>query len=98
MESAVCGAGCREGKGVVGEKRLPGRHHSWSLPSGRKYRRADVGDIQGTLSREERLELAGLTQVMREHVDTENNLPFEGAKKLHRYLTDLDSDATGSGQ
>lgn len=56
------------------------------------------GDIQGTLSREERLELAGLTQLMREHVDSEINLPFEGAKKLHRYLTDLGSEATGSGQ
>ena len=55
-------------------------------------------DIQGTLSREERLELAGLTQLMREHVDSEINLPFEGAKKLHRYLTDLGSQATGSGQ
>lgn len=56
------------------------------------------GDIQGTLSREERLELAGLTQLMREHVDSEINLPFKGAQKLHRYLTDLEAKATGSGQ
>ena len=50
------------------------------------------GEIQGTLSREERLELASLTQLMRQHVDSEVNLPLEGAKKLHRYLIDLASD------
>lgn len=56
------------------------------------------GEIQGTLSREEQLELAGLTQLMREHVDSEVNLPFEGAKKLHQYLTDRESGSTGSEQ
>ena len=56
------------------------------------------GDIQGTLSREEQIELAGLTHLMRMHVESEVNLPLEGAKKLHRYLTDLDSRSTGSGQ
>lgn len=52
-------------------------------------------DIQGTLSRDERLELAGLTQLMREHVDSEFNLPFKGAKELHRHLAKLDSDSKG---
>lgn len=56
------------------------------------------GDIQGKLSREEQLELAGLTQLMRQHVDSEVNLPFKGAKKLHRYLTDLDSESPDSEQ
>lgn len=56
------------------------------------------GDIQETLTVEERLELVGLTNLMREHVDSENNLPIEGAKKLHRYLTDLGSEATGPDQ
>lgn len=56
------------------------------------------GDIQGILTLEERLELASLTQLMREHVDSEINLPFKGAKKLHQYLTDLGSEATGLGQ
>jgi hypothetical protein len=56
------------------------------------------GDIQGTLSREEKLELAGLTQRMREHVDSELNLPIKGAQKLHRYLTELRSDETGADQ
>ncbi|MEQ1904084.1 MAG: hypothetical protein ABL888_07880 [Pirellulaceae bacterium] len=56
------------------------------------------GDIQGTLSRDEQLELAGLTQLMREQVDSEANLPFEGARKLHSYLTDLDSGTMDSKQ
>ena len=54
------------------------------------------GDIQGTLSRDERIELAGLTHLMREHVDSEVNLPFEGARKLHRHLADLKSDSADS--
>lgn len=56
------------------------------------------GDIQGTLSREEQLELAALTQHMRVHVESEINLPFQGAQKLHCYLTQLGSEATGSDQ
>lgn len=55
-------------------------------------------DIQGTLSRAEQLELAGLTHLMRQHVDSEENLPFEGARKLHRYLAELDSNSTDSKQ
>lgn len=54
------------------------------------------GDIQGTLGRDEQLELAGLTQLMRQHVDSEVNVPLAGARKLHRYLTDLDSESSDS--
>jgi hypothetical protein len=46
-------------------------------------------DIQETLSPAERVELAGLTAIMREQVDSEVNLPMEGAKALHRKLLDL---------
>ncbi len=49
-------------------------------------------DIQGTLNQAEQLELAGLTQLMRAQVDSEINLPMEGARKLHRLLTDFDSE------
>ena len=56
------------------------------------------GDIQGTLSRVEQIELAGLTHLMREHVDSEINIPFEGARKLHRRLADLESESTDSEQ
>lgn len=48
------------------------------------------GDIQGCLSREERLELAGLTQLMRATADSEVNLPLDGARKLHQRLLDSD--------
>lgn len=54
------------------------------------------GDIQGTLSQVEQIELAGLTHLMREHVDSEVNLPFEGARQLHRYLANLEPDSTES--
>lgn len=42
-------------------------------------RRFDLIDkeIQGTLTPGESLELAGLTRIMRDHVDTEANLPLE---------------------
>ncbi len=54
------------------------------------------GDIQGTLSRAEQIELASLTQLMREHVDSEVNLPLDGARKLHRLLSDFDTGSTES--
>jgi len=56
------------------------------------------GDIQRILTPAEQIELAGLTQLMREHVDSEKNLPFEGARKLHRLLTDKDSESADSKQ
>lgn len=48
-------------------------------------------DIQGTLSRAEQIELAGLTQLMREQIDSDENLPLEGARKLHQLLSDIHS-------
>jgi hypothetical protein len=55
-------------------------------------------DIQGTLSPVEQIELAGLTHLMREHVDSEVNVPFEGARQLHQYLANLESDSSDSEQ
>ena len=55
-------------------------------------------DIQGTLSRAEQIELAGLTQLMRQQVDSEVSLPLEGARKLHRLLSGFDSESTDSDQ
>ena len=43
-------------------------------------------EIQGSLTPGESLEVAGLTRMMRDHVDSEANLPFEGARALHRRL------------
>jgi hypothetical protein len=46
-------------------------------------------EIQGDLTPAEQFELARLTSAMRMAVDSELNLPMEGARALHRKLTDL---------
>lgn len=66
----------------------------WVELNKRRFELID-SDIQGKITPEERLELAGLTQRMREHLDSEINLPFKGAQKLHRYLTELVAEKTG---
>jgi hypothetical protein len=43
-------------------------------------------EIQGSLTLAESVELAGLTRVMRDQVESEANLPIEGARALHRKL------------
>lgn len=48
-------------------------------------------EIQGTISLDESVELAGLTRIMREHVESERNLPLEGARALHEKLLKLES-------
>ena len=48
-------------------------------------------DIQQSLTPAERIELAGLTRLMREQVESEVNLPLEGAKELHRKLLEIDA-------
>lgn len=83
---------------VAFEHAGPSETPEWTAELNKRRFELIDGDIQGTLSREERLELAGLTQMMREHVDSEINIPIKGAQKLHRYLTDLGSEVTGSGQ
>jgi hypothetical protein len=47
-------------------------------------------EIQGSLTPAERIELAGLTRSMREHVESETNLPMEGARALHANLLQLE--------
>ncbi|QDV51784.1 hypothetical protein [Gimesia fumaroli] len=46
-------------------------------------------EIQEKISTAESIELAGLTNLMRKHVDSEENLPMKGAKELHRKLLEL---------
>lgn len=48
-------------------------------------------DIQGTLTPAENVELAGLTRIMRNKIDSEMNLPMKGARALHRKLLQLES-------
>jgi hypothetical protein len=47
-------------------------------------------EIQGTLTPAEKIELAGLTKIMREQLESEASLPMEGATALHRKLLELD--------
>lgn len=42
--------------------------------------------IQHSISLDEKLELARLTATMRQHVDSEENLPMQGARALHKKL------------
>ena len=46
--------------------------------------------IQQTLAPEEAIELTRLTKQMRAHCDTEEMVPLEGARQLHRRLLDMD--------
>lgn len=50
-------------------------------------------EIEGSLTPAESIELAGLTGMMRDHAESEENLPIEGARALHRKLMHL--KATG---
>jgi len=46
-------------------------------------------EIQETLTPAEGVELAGLTGIMREQLESEANLPMEGTKALHRKLLEM---------
>ncbi len=47
-------------------------------------------EIQGSLTSAESLELAGLTRIMRDYVESELNLPMKGVRALHRKLLELE--------
>jgi len=46
-------------------------------------------EIQGTISDSEKSELLQLTQLLRERIDADANLPLQGARTLHSYLLGL---------
>jgi len=48
-------------------------------------------EIQGSLSPPEKVELAGLTRIMRSFVDSEANLPMQQARALHQKLLQVKS-------
>lgn len=83
---------------LVIEEKGEGKEPVWNAELNHRRFELIDGDIQGTLSPAERIELAGLTHLMREHVDSEVNLPFAGARKLHRHLAKLESDLTDAEQ
>jgi hypothetical protein len=51
----------------------------------KRFELIDKG-IQGSLTPAETIELAGLTRSMRDHVESDVNLPMTGARALHRKL------------
>ena len=53
--------------------------------------------IQQTLSAEEAVELDRLTARLRLHVDKEELVPIEGARRLHRRLLETDNPEAASG-
>jgi hypothetical protein len=79
---------------VVIERSHPGVAWTESL-NRRRFELIDK-EIQQTLTPAENVELAGLTSMMREHADSEENLPIKGAQDLHRKLLQL--DATGESE
>ncbi|QDV67406.1 hypothetical protein Poly24_11010 [Rosistilla carotiformis] len=83
------------GRAALESLKIPEKSRWTTELNKRRFELIDA-DIQGTLSHSEQLELAGLTQLMRQHIDSEMNLPLAGAKKLHRYLTELDSERSES--
>ena len=74
-----------EAIGQVFVERRPGPTQWNSELNRRRFELIDR-EIQETLTPAERIELAGLTAIMREELDSEANLPMEGAKTLHRKL------------
>jgi hypothetical protein len=47
-------------------------------------------EMQGSLTPSESIELAGLTRIMRDHAESQENLPIEGVRALHRKLLQLE--------
>ncbi len=83
---------------VAFEQAITSRRPEWTAELNIGDLNLSIVTFKETLTREERLKLAGLTQRMRDQVDSEINLPFKGAQKLHRYLTELGADDTGPDQ
>jgi hypothetical protein len=76
---------------TIGYALIKERSDSIEWNSDLNQRRFELIDkqIQETLTPSEKFELAGLTGIMREQLETEANLPLEGAKALHRQLLKL---------
>ena len=76
---------------TVGQVLIEERHGFIEWNSDLNQRRFELIDkaIQESLTPAESIELAGLTRIMREHLESEANLPMEGAKALHRKLREL---------
>jgi len=78
----------RETTGVPVEVDQFDRPAVWTAELNRRRFELIDRDIQGTLTPAEHFELAGLTKLMREQVESEENLPMDGARALHKFLLD----------
>ena len=76
---------------TVGRVLIEQRPGSIEWNSALNQRRFELIDkeIQESLTPAEKVELAGLTGIMREQLESDANLPMEGAKALHRKLLEL---------
>jgi hypothetical protein len=72
----------------TGGENLNGASASNSELNKRRFELIDR-EIQGTISDSEKLELLQLTQLLRERIDADANLPLQGARTLHSYLPGL---------
>lgn len=88
LESGMDTESFAETVGRVLIERRPGST-SWSPEMNRRRFELIDKEIQETLTPAERSELAGLTRIMREQLESESCLPMEGAKALHRKLLEL---------
>lgn len=73
---------------VLMERKLPAVQWSPSLNQ-RRFELIDK-EIQSTITLAEQIELAGLTHLMRAQLESEEALPLEGARMLHKRLLDLE--------
>jgi hypothetical protein len=83
---------------LLGQAALEGRAGDIVWSDALNQRRFALIDkeIQGVLTPAESIELAGLTRTMREHVESETNLPMKGARALHQRL--LQREAAGESE
>ena len=90
LDSGMSAESVIETVAQVAIERRPGGI-KWSSELNRRRFELIDKEIQQTLTPAERIELAGLTRVMREQLESEANLPLEGGKALHRKLLELDA-------
>jgi len=85
LESGMDAESFAEAVGRVLIEKRPGPIEWDSELNQRRFELIDK-EIQETLTPAESVELAGLTRIMREQLESEASQPMEGAKALHRKL------------
>lgn len=70
--------------------KVPSKNTEWTTEMAKRRILLIDRKIEGTISFDEKVELAGLTNSMRSTVDNEETFPIEGAKALHAKLKAMD--------